>query len=107
MCARGCRPPVRSDDLAMHGDSDYHADAYDYDMIQTDPDMPSPARVRWIDAFNKVCAQLNNVSGWHFIWGGGRLARVETLSLTGLMEDVVVFFRTLSYSYCKAQGGRQ
>ena len=34
----------------------------DMDVIETEPDMPSPARVRWIDAFNKVCAQLNDVS---------------------------------------------
>ena len=38
-----------------------------YDMIQTDPDMPSPARVRWIDAFNKVCAQLNDVSAVFYL----------------------------------------
>jgi len=29
--------------------------------VQTNPDLPSPARVRWMDAFSRVCAHLNQV----------------------------------------------
>ena len=28
--------------------------------IQTNPDLPSPARVRWIDAVSRVCAHLSS-----------------------------------------------
>jgi hypothetical protein len=30
--------------------------------IQTNPELPSPAKVRWIDAVSRVCAHLNQVS---------------------------------------------
>lgn len=30
--------------------------------VQTNPELPSPARVRWMDAFSRVCAHLNQVS---------------------------------------------
>ena len=30
--------------------------------MDMDPKMPSPAKIRWIGAFQKVCAQLNEVS---------------------------------------------
>ena len=33
----------------------------DYD-IQTNPEMPSPVRVRWKEAFNRVCEHLSTVS---------------------------------------------
>ena len=29
--------------------------------VQTNPELPSPARVRWMDAFSRVCAHLNQV----------------------------------------------
>ena len=29
--------------------------------VKTNPDLPSPARVRWMDAFSRVCAHLNQV----------------------------------------------
>jgi len=30
--------------------------------VQTNPELPSPARVRWMDAFSRVCAHLNQVT---------------------------------------------
>ena len=33
-----------------------------YENMDMDPKMPSPAKIRWIGAFQKVCAQLNEVS---------------------------------------------
>ena len=36
------------------------------DAIQPEVKMPSPARIRWIGAFQKVCQQLNEVS-WDYI----------------------------------------
>jgi len=29
--------------------------------VKTNPELPSPARVRWMDAFSRVCAHLNQV----------------------------------------------
>jgi len=29
--------------------------------VQTNPELPSPARVRWMDAFSRVCAHINQV----------------------------------------------
>jgi len=30
--------------------------------VKTNPELPSPARVRWMDAFSRVCAHLNQVT---------------------------------------------
>ena len=38
----------------------------EYD-IQTNPNVPTPARVRWIDACNKVIRKLTEVSYYHYI----------------------------------------
>jgi len=32
--------------------------------VQTNPELPSPARVRWMDAFSRVCAHLNQVTAF-------------------------------------------
>ena len=36
--------------------------------IQTNPDLPSPARVRWIDAVSRVCAHLSSTVTILFLW---------------------------------------
>lgn len=39
--------------------TDYQSDlTVDY---EPNADIPSPARIRWINAFNKICAKLNQV----------------------------------------------
>lgn len=57
----------RQESVSMQGSEDYRSDDnYNNDDTTTNTDIPSPARVRWIDAFNKVCNQLNQV-GLHYL----------------------------------------
>lgn len=48
--------------MSRQSTTEYRSDDLPECEIETNPDMPSPARVRWIDAFTRVCAQLSDVS---------------------------------------------
>ncbi|XP_055956306.1 protein unc-13 homolog B isoform X3 [Patella vulgata] len=52
---------VSSSNVSRQSTQDYWDGSVDLCENQTTtvPDLPSPARSRWIDAFNKVCAQLS------------------------------------------------
>ena len=71
MCQSCDRPPPpgsapldsrpSSINVSRQSTGEYRSDDLPECEIETNPDMPSPARVRWIDAFTRVCAQLNQV----------------------------------------------